>query len=157
MSALVIYALVYAGIVVTYILVSRHHAWAGDAAGNPFNLLGLGEAEPEHPADSRARQLTEQELNGFVRVWQSVRMRFDRDPKQAVVYADLLVSDLVANKFEKRTRAGNCNLNQKYRTVHELIRSGQTITVNTVELRRAMCLYTALFDELVRTGRSHSR
>jgi hypothetical protein len=150
MAALVIFTLGYVGVILAYILVSRHYAGAGDATRDLLNPLGLCKAaEPEHKVDYRIRQLTEEEWNGFVGVWQSIRARFEQDPKVAVVYADLLISDLVANKTD-------CNPNDKYRTAHELTRSGDTGSVNAEKLRRAMGLYDAIFDELVRTGRSHA-
>jgi hypothetical protein len=151
MGTLVISTLIYVGVILAYILVCRHNAGAGDATRNPFNPLGLGEgAEPEHKVDCRStRQLTEEECDGFLGVWQSIRARFDHDPKVAVVYADLLISDLVANNTDS-------NLNDKYLTAHELTRSGQTATLNADKLRRIMSLYAALFDELLRTGRSHA-
>lgn len=156
MAALVILSFIYAGVILGYILVSRHNAGAGGAAGSGFNSLRLGEeAEPKHRAGCRIRQLTEEEWNGFVGVWQSIRARFDQDPKLAVVYADLLISDLVANNTGKVTRGGDCDLSDQYRTAHELTRSGHTGTVTAEELRRAMGLYAALFDELVGTGRSY--
>ena len=154
MAALVISSLIYVGIVLGYILVSRHIAVTGDATGSPSNPLFLGEgAEPAHKADFHTRRLTEEEWAGFVGVWRSVRARFDQDPRVAIVYADLLISDLVANNSESGQRAGDCNF--KYRTAHELMKSERTGVVNTEELRRAMSLYATLFEELVvRTGRN---
>jgi hypothetical protein len=150
MAALLILVLIYAGVILAYILVSRHNARVGEASSNSFYLLDLGGgAEPKHKADRHTRQLTEEEWNGFNGVWQSIRARFDDDPKVAVVYADLVISDLVVNNTERAARPGDCNLKDKYRVAHELIRSGHTGTVNAEELRQAMGLYAALFDELV--------
>jgi len=116
----------------------------------------LGEAkEAEHRIDYRTRQLTEEEWNGFVGVWQSIRVRFVDDPKVAVVYADLLISDLVANYAEGASRAGDRKVYEKYRIAHELARPGHTGPVTAEVLRRAMGLYSALFDDLVRSGSSH--
>ena len=149
MAALLILLLIYAGVIFAYILVSRHNARVGEASSNPFYLLGSdGGAEPKHKADRRTRQLTEEEWKRFNGVWQSIRARFDDDPKVAVVYADLVISDLVVSNTRRAARPGDCSLKDKYRTAHELIRSGHAGTVNVEELRQAMSLYAALFDEL---------
>ena len=150
MAALVIFAFIYVGVILAYILVSRHNAGAGDAIRIPFNPLDLDEvAEPEQKEDCHTRQLTDEEWNEFLGVWQSIRARFDDDPRVALVYADLVISDLMVNNTERAARSGDCNARDKYRTAHELTRSAHTGTVNPEKLRQAMGLYAALFDELV--------
>ena len=149
MAAVVISTLIYVGLIIATMLVCRLNA-AGDAARDPFNPLGLGERiEPEHKVEYHSRELTKEEWNGFLAVWESVRARFEQDPRVAVVYADLLISELLTSNT-------NCNLNDKYLTAHKLTRTEYSGTVNTEKLKRVMGLYNSLFDELVKTGPTHS-
>lgn len=162
MATLLISLILAAAIAVGCILVSHYRA-SQDADWDLLKLSGeTGEREylPIFPTRRfRCRRLSPEEWNGFIRVWFSIRARFDRDPKTVVTYADLLMSDLVAygdscrSKQARMRDIGDSGLNEKYRVAHAIATSAPTHSPNLDELRLAMSLYVSLFDEvLLRTG-----
>ncbi|HWB84283.1 MAG TPA: hypothetical protein VG675_09100 [Bryobacteraceae bacterium] len=94
-----------------------------------------------------ARNLSEEDRRGFLRVWRSVRERFSSDPSTAVVYADILVSDLMQEHGWASRSSALAVLDDRYRAAHAIAIKRERIEPD--ELRRAIRLYTVLFDELL--------
>lgn len=92
--------------------------------------------------------LTEEDQDGFLQVWESVCKRFAHDPKRAVCYADLLMSDIVDDHPSTRSEGSQLPLDKataaKYWKAHEIARRNQAQGSNPHELAFAMKLYLAV-------------
>ena len=124
----------------------------------------MGESRVEKisipPTDVRAsersaREITPDQWDGLVQVWHSIRERFDRDPNAAIVYADLVISDLMLDIDGPRPQDGNelCNfgsprVKSSYEAAHEITATRQLRPLSPAEMQRAMALYIAVFNEI---------
>jgi hypothetical protein len=128
-----------------------HILWARDVLADqpgPFDRRKGSHAIPK----GFGRRLSEEDRDELFQVWQSIRTRFIDDPKLALVYADIVISDLI-RKASQNTGTSLHNLDdsridETYRTAHEIVIRNKTGIVNPSELDQAMGLYMAVFDEL---------
>ena len=107
------------------------------------------------------RRITEQDRESFRQVWQSISGHFESDPRIVIVYADLMVSELIRESPRSASEgysgpevAVRSRLWDKYRHAHEIAANAKSGLAKTEELHRAMILYTALFDELLAKRKS---
>ena len=120
---------------------------------------------PAQPIDTSPRMqagtavLTDEDRDGFLQVWGSVCTRFTSDPRTAVCYADLLMSDIVGDPVGARCQNGDLPLDtatrQKYQRAHEIAQRNKWQDSNPDELALAMSLYVAVFNEVL-SAQSHS-
>jgi hypothetical protein len=112
-------------------------------------------SEGENGVEYPVSKLSEEDREGFFQVWLSVREEFDADPRATVRRADLLVSDLidVGCPRTRRDSAGSMladtPLRSKYWRAHEIAVRSKDGCAQPNELKRAIRLYTVLFDELL--------
>jgi hypothetical protein len=119
---------------------------------------------PEPVEFRTVRQITERDREAFRQVWESISGHFENDPRIVVVYADLMVSELISaaprtafENFYGAEAARRSRLWESYRNAHEIASQAKCGSAKTEELHRAMILYTALFDELLARRRSASQ
>lgn len=128
--------------------------------GNHF-LTEL-EEEPEERGSTTARRvpqhrsvrsLSPEDMRGFLRVWRSVREHFPDDPKTAVLYADLLMSDVIGYPaWRNESGADMCldgELKDKYRAAHKIAVRSRSGEMTREELARAISLYAAILNGLL--------
>lgn len=100
-----------------------------------------------------APSLTDKDRDGFLQVWRSVCGRFKSDPKKAVCYADLLMSDIVGDpagdKHHCVQLALDTDTREKYQRAHEIAQRNKWQDSNPDELALAMSLYVAVFTEVL--------
>lgn len=116
--------------------------------GRNANVQEVASRVPKEPDFG----LSEEDRDGFVDMWHSVRSEFDVDPRATVLHADLLMSDLIEDyrkPLRERVLSGNGLLQSTYRSAHEIALRSKKGSVRPHELKRAISLYTALFDELL--------
>jgi len=136
-------------------------------ACRPMWLLHLRDGQPatggpEQPASvsSPLEQITfllsEEDRDGFFAIWQSIRQEFDLDPGATVLHADLLISDLIgdsvgpaAEEEWERAVLGETPLKRAFQSAHEIAVRSREGRARPFELRRAISLYTTLFEELL--------
>ena len=104
------------------------------------------------------RPLTVSERDRFTDAWRTIQAEFVDQPKQAVIKADDLLTEVMRARgyptedFEQRSAdlsVDHPSVVQNYRAGRELaVRDGQGQAV-TEDLRQAMIHFRALFDELV--------
>ena len=102
-----------------------------------------------HP--HRLHRLSDEDRRAFVEVWRRVCDRFNTDPRAAVIYADLLVSDLIQDRSSRLCRRESDSgtdreLEHKYQVVHEIAVDIQRQHFTPEELKRIMGLYSQLCD-----------
>jgi hypothetical protein len=134
----------------------------------PVSYIGISDeaetdAVPVEPVPASGRlsrnRLTEQDRNGFLQAWHSVQDHFDADPKAAVIYADLLVSDLIRETGrpgapdESESDFVPSKLKEKYLAAHAIAVQNKLGVLRPGELRRAMSLYAVVFDEILGNGK----
>ncbi len=138
---------------------NRDYRWTAEQSDSGTDPARAREAD-HGPDRLGIRPLNERDRQAFLKVWTCVRQRFQSDPKTAVVYADLLMSDLIENHARhaawRPEKSLDGSLRQKFLSAHDVAIRNQQGHVTLDELRRAFDLYGALFDELVR-ARSASR
>lgn len=93
--------------------------------------------------------LTETDRDGFLKVWHSVRSRFASDPRTAVCYADLLMSDILGERAIENSAVSGLDPEtaERYRKAHEIASRNRRQQSNPEELALAMSLYAAVLDE----------
>lgn len=106
----------------------------------------------------KIRTLTEDERNRFLADWESVQARFIDHPRGAVTEADEMINSLLLTcgyegaKFEERAAhvsVHHSRLIEPYRRANAItVRAGKN-EATTEELRSAMILYRALFEEIL--------
>lgn len=117
---------------------------------------GPSRTEETESAGVRALgQWSEKERARFFEVWHSVCAHFDDDPRAAVCYADLLVSDLLHRPAPRMTRDENApevvlrgQLRDNYHAAHAIAVHEFSEPIKADDLRRAMSLYRDILDEL---------
>ena len=104
------------------------------------------------------RDLTPQERDQFTSAWRQQQARFVEEPRQVVLEADALVTQVMKTRgyptanFDTQAAYASVDHSRvvgNYREAHtiaERSRNGQT---STEELRRAMICYRTLFEDLV--------
>jgi len=109
-----------------------------------------------HLARVGLSRLSVEDREGFVRAWQSVSKRFETDPGTAIVYADLLIADLIhhlecpgVHGPARRVLLHEGVLEDKYRAAHELAFHEKHLPTGVGEFRQAMILYQSLFEQLL--------
>jgi hypothetical protein len=140
---------------------TRHYGDDSPADGADLRVRPPGVDEPAPRPACRTRRLSEEERNGFCHVWNSVCERFADDPRTAVTYADLLLSDLMlqCSAGDPATKhgfpgGGKGILKDEYQTAHAIAAGSRLRNLNSEELAKAMDLYGDLFDNILR---AHSR
>jgi hypothetical protein len=108
----------------------------------------------------KVRPLTLEERDRFVAEWDSVQARFIDHPRSAVTEADEIVNSLLQTRgyptgtFEKRAAdisVHHSHVVEPYRRANAItVRAGKN-EATTEELRSAIILYRALFEELMQT------
>ena len=106
------------------------------------------------------RQLTLAERNRYLTDWESVQARFIDHPRGAVTEADEMMNSLLQScgypvgAFDQRASdisVHHARLVEPYRRANAItVRAGKN-EATTEELRSAMILYRALFEELIQT------
>ena len=98
--------------------------------------------------------LGEDEWEGLIEVWSSIREQFDHDPNSAIVYADLVVSDMLLDRSSPFLHDSNAacefeigQVKRSYRTAHEITAGGKSRPLSERELQDAMALYASVFDQ----------
>jgi len=112
--------------------------------------------EPPSPA-STALRLNEEDWQGLCTVWQSICERYPREPKVALLYADLVISDLVRDRAnapqnEAMAPPSGDAITEQYRAAHDIVSYGRSRMLNPSEFDHAMDLYKNLFEELCAMG-----
>jgi hypothetical protein len=92
--------------------------------------------------------LSEQDRQVCEQVWRSVCQRFASDPKLAIVYADLLISDVMGSRLPGGAASARL-IETQFEAAHAIAEHNRRGEAAAEELKRAMALYAALFDELV--------
>jgi hypothetical protein len=116
------------------------------AAGAPDDFSAVG-----------IRPLASEEREGFAQVWRSVEGRFATDPKTAVIYADLLVSDLMDARGLPAREIGEANTEfpldrgvaESYRIAHQIAVRHRRGDPKADHLRKAMAHYRDLIFRLL--------
>jgi hypothetical protein len=105
--------------------------------------------------------MSDKDRDGFLEVWRSVCSRFPSDPKTAVCYADLLMSDIVGDPVGDGRHSFQLVLDtgtrEKYRRAHEIALRNKWQDSKPDELALAMSLYVAVFREVLSDQRHSYR
>jgi hypothetical protein len=104
------------------------------------------------------RPLSAADRDHYLASWRTVQTEFVDDPKYTVTHADHLLDEVMSKRgypvgeFEQRMAdlsVDHAPVVRDYRLVHEIaVRHGRG-QATTEDLRQAMILYRALFDELI--------
>ncbi|HWE86448.1 MAG TPA: hypothetical protein VG267_16000 [Terracidiphilus sp.] len=103
------------------------------------------------------RPLTSAEDNRFLSEWDGIQARFVEHPRGAVTEADELINNLLqargypGTRFEQRAddlSVTHPRFVDPYRRAYDIMARAGKNEATTEELRTAMILYRALFDEL---------
>lgn len=106
------------------------------------------------------RPLTRLERERFAAAWHDVQLRFVDDPGGAVRDADGLLTEVMkvrgyptrGSDFDQRAAdlsVDHGRFVDNYRTADDIVRAQQAGNATTEDLRRAMVLYRALFNDLL--------
>jgi hypothetical protein len=107
------------------------------------------------------RTVSDTERNRFLMEWESVQARFIDHPRGAVTEADEMVNSLLSTlgypvgAFDQRVADVSVNhakLVDPYRRANAIVARAGKNEATTEELRSAMILYRALFEELLQTS-----
>lgn len=116
------------------------------------------EARLRHVADLQIRTMNPTEQSRFIREWDAIQARFVDHPRGAVTEADELISSLLqtrgypGSRFEQRVADLSVNhprLTDPYRRANAIVVKAGANEATTEELRSAMILYRAIFEELL--------
>jgi hypothetical protein len=106
------------------------------------------------------RSVTAPERTHFLREWDTVQSRFIDHPRSAVTEADELINNLMqvrgypGGRFDQRIAdisVHHARLADPYRRANAIAVRTASNETRTEELRTAMILYRALFEELLQT------
>ena len=120
----------------------------------------LAERE-EHRRTLDIRPLPEPDRRAFAARWRSAQQDFVDSPEMAVRQADLLVTEVMAQRgypvgdFEQMSRdvsVDHAGVVGEYRAAHDISELNDVDQASTEQLRQAMVHYRALFDDLLSTG-----
>jgi len=105
------------------------------------------------------RPLSDSERERYLADWTAIQSKFVDEPGQAIVDADLLVTEVMQirgypiSDFEQRAADISVNypaLVSNYRAAREIAIKNKQHQADTEELRQAMIYYRSLFEELLR-------
>jgi hypothetical protein len=135
-----------------------------DAALNHYDSRRRAEAALEsrlHRMERvEVRQLSATERARFMSEWDAVQARFVDHPRGAVTEADELINSVLVTRgypgssFEQRSSDLSVHyprLIDPYRRANAIVAKAGKNEATTEELRTALILYRALYDELVQT------
>lgn len=106
------------------------------------------------------RPLNDIDRRHFLDEWDGIQARFVDHPRGAVTEADELLSSIlsargyIGGRFDQRVAdlsVNHARLADPYRRANAIVAKAGRNEATTEELRSAMILYRALFDELVQT------
>ena len=104
------------------------------------------------------RDLTPRERERFAGLWRTQQQRFVDDPREAVMNADVLVTDVMEARgypmSDFQTQAADISVDHahvvaNYREAHDIAEHCRNGQADTEEMRRAMVYYRALFEDLL--------
>ncbi|MFE5948564.1 hypothetical protein [Streptomyces sp. NPDC056480] len=156
MSTGTILAIVVPAVVLVVLVAS---AFALDRPRRHRSHEGLG-TDQQHDSLG-TRPLPDHVRERYLREWRGVQEQFVQRPEAAVHDADRLVSVLMRERgcptedFEQRARdlpVEHGRALARYREAHEIDLLAATHRATAEQLRGAMALYRALFDELLPDG-----
>jgi hypothetical protein len=116
------------------------------------------ERREKHVSGLHIRSLAPAARDRFAEAWRQDQVRFVDDPKGAVMEADRLVAEMMAERgypvadFDQRVEDISVDhplLVQNYRAAREIAVQEKDGKASTEDLRRALVHYRALFDELL--------
>lgn len=118
------------------------------------------ETRMRHVRALTVRPLNELERQRFLAEWDAIQARFIDHPRGAVTEADELISSILSTRgytggrFDQRVADLSVNhgrLADPYRRANVIVAKAGKNEATTEELRGAMILYGALFDDLLQT------
>jgi hypothetical protein len=104
------------------------------------------------------RPLTAADATRFAAAWRDIQTLFVDDPKNAVLRADRLVSEVMhargypVGDFDQRIEdisVDHPNVVMNYRAARDIVRDHERGSASTEDLRQAMVHYRALFTDLL--------
>jgi len=104
------------------------------------------------------RPLTEEDADAFTASWRTVQARFVDDPRNAVVAAEHLITDVMrargypvedAHRRLDDLSVDHARVVEHYRAGRDIVERHERGDATTEDLRQAMVHFRALFDELV--------
>jgi hypothetical protein len=104
------------------------------------------------------RPLSKEDADAFAASWRTVQARFVDDPRNAVVEAEHLITDVMrargypvedANRRLDDLSVDHAHVIEHYRAGRDIVERHQRGDATTEDLRQAMVHFRALFDELV--------
>jgi hypothetical protein len=119
------------------------------------------EARLRHVEGLTLRPVEEAERRRYLAEWDEIQARFVDHPRGAVTEADELVNSVIrargytGGRFDQRVAdisVYHSRLVDPYRRANGIVAQAGRNEATTEELRSAMILYRALFDELLRTN-----
>jgi hypothetical protein len=117
----------------------------------------LTERRREH-AELDLRELSPQARESYGRHWSQLQEAFVDTPGEAVAQADVLVTDLMAERgyptgsYEKQAKllsVEHARTMEHYRDAHEISQRDRAGEASTEDLRTAMVHYRTLFEDLL--------
>jgi hypothetical protein len=95
--------------------------------------------------------LSDEDRNNFFHLWYSIHERFGENPETAVLYADMLLSDLMQEyAWDEEDRDQERNVRQSnYTAAHAIATRVRQGRIAGGELQQAMEIYTLLFNEIL--------
>jgi hypothetical protein len=150
MAALLISLFVAGVIIVVHVI---QHGESREMLGAFLNI-SAERAEPELIPKRPAKRLSQEDRTGILRAWRTIQARFERDPKAAIIYADLLITDLLGDGSSSQNRSAKRDfdkgaINDRYQSAHAIAKPGSARIISFSEIERAMELYCSLFEDLL--------
>lgn len=118
------------------------------------------ETRLRHVGALQVRPLQEPDRQRFLAEWDAIQARFVDHPRGAVTEADELIGGVLSargytgGRFDQRVAdlsVNHARLADPFRRANAIVTKAGRNEATTEELRSAMILYRALFDELVQT------
>jgi hypothetical protein len=112
------------------------------------------------------RPLARQDADRFSAAWRSVQAQFVDDPRNAVIEADRLITEVMRsrgyplddpNRVIDDLSVDHAHVINHYRAGREIVARHEKAQASTEDLRQAMVHFRALFDELVAGVRPNIR
>ena len=146
---MVVLLVTFVVLVAAMVIYLAHHLMANDVRNDPV----VQPSEKFQPIVSSTLRLSREDWQGLCKVWQSICERYPVEPKTALAYADMVMSDLLRDRAgspESATMVIRMNdaETQQCRAAHEIVVRGRARMLDPKEFDRAMDLYKDLFDEI---------
>ena len=150
MAVLVVTTIVLFAAVLIYL---AHHLVAGELAQIRNQSTPLRQTIEPPLSSCTAVRLNREDWQGLCKVWQSICKRYPAERETALMYADLVMSDLVRDRPDVAESKAlviplDDAISRQYHTAHDIVAHSGTRTLNSSEFDRAMDLYKNLFEEL---------